>query len=63
MTSIAVEPSVPAAPDASRRVSTPPWRRLLFLLVLAVTAFGPQMLATGRAAAEGSATVYLLVVP
>jgi hypothetical protein len=63
MTSIAVEPSVPAAPDASRRVSTAPWRRLLFLLMLAVTAFGPQMLATGRAISEGSATAYLLVVP
>ena len=63
MTSIAVEPSVPAAPDTSRRISTPPWRRLLFLLVLLVTAFGPQMLATGRAIAEGSATAYLLVVP
>ena len=63
MTSIAVEPSVPAAPDTPRRVSTPPWRRLLFLLVLLVTAFGPQMLATGRAITEGSATTYLLVVP
>ena len=63
MTSLALDPSVPAELPASAKVSTPPWRRLLFLLVLAVTAFGPQMLATGRAAVEGSATVYLLVVP
>ena len=63
MTSLALDPSVPAELPASAKASTPPWRRLLFLFVLAVTAFGPQMLATGRAAAEGSATVYLLVVP
>ena len=63
MTSVAVEPSVPADLPASPKVSTLPWRRLLFLVALAITAFGPQMLATGRAAAEGSATAYLLVVP
>ena len=63
MATVAVEPSVPAGPATSRRVSTPPWRRLLFLLVLLVTAFGPQMLATVRAITEGSSTAYLLVVP
>ena len=61
MTDIALTPAVPTA--SSRRLSAPPWRRLLFLVLLTVTAFGPQMLASIRAANEGSATAYLLVVP
>ena len=63
MTIASVAPSVVPGPPTSPKVSTPPWQRMLFLLALAVTAFGPQMLATGRAVAEGSATAYLLVVP